>query len=488
VLASMPHQRIVLVEPDDAKREVLAGRLRMQGYRVEAVSGPIAAAASALDTPPALLIADLWMPGVSGVQLCRLLRSEPGTRDVPVVLRGDGDAPRNRFWAERAGAVAYVPKGRMGDLVRSLARAIQWRPENDGFFFQIDAESVDIRERISELLDDALFESVLAAECRALANSETFARLFDLFTQFLTQVTTYRWMAILLDEQKLFALHTNPDMRPYDEAEARDALRIPDLPLGVVVEDDDASGEPSGPAPIAREICFGGTKLGTIVMAPLVDGTREETLMTLVASEIGGPIRMSLLIEDAQRLASFDPLTGTMNRRALNTQMQKAIAEGRDSSFAVSLLDVDHFKQINDTRGHAIGDRVLEALGQLLLSQSWACAVGRWGGEEFVIVQRGVSESVAADRAEALRQAIENMLVLDDAGERVPVTASIGVSVRNVSETFESAIERADTAMYSAKVGGRNRVVRAADMKPVQPDLRRLSSPRISVVPTAEVN
>lgn len=485
----MAHERIILVEPDDSKRDILAGRLRMQGYRVEAVSGPIAAAESALGSPPTLLIADLWMPGVSGVQLCRLLRSEPGTRDVPVVLRGDGDAPRNRFWAERAGAVAYVPKGRMGELVRSLARAIQNREANDGFFFQIDPESVDIRERISELLDNALFESVLAAECRALANSETFARLFDLFTQFLTQVTTYRWMAILLHEKQVFALHTNPDMRAYDEAEARDALGVPDLPVGVIVEDDDASGDASGPEPISRQITFGDHSIGTIVMAPVIAGPREETLMNLVASEIGGPIRMSLLIEDAQRLASFDPLTGTMNRRALGAQMDRALTEGgAGTTFSVLLLDVDHFKQINDNRGHAIGDRVLESLGQLLLSVCRGCAVGRWGGEEFVVVYRQLAEPAAAERAENLREAIEALVVLDDAGERVPVTASIGVSARLNSEAFETVLERADSAMYSAKVSGRNRVVCASNMSPVTPDLRRLSSPNISVAPPATTN
>ena len=71
------------------------------------------------------MVADLWMPGISGVQLCRLLRAEPATENVPVVLRGP-DGQRNRFWAERAGAAAYVVKGHMGDLgAHAVARGDQ---------------------------------------------------------------------------------------------------------------------------------------------------------------------------------------------------------------------------------------------------------------------------------------------------------------------------------------------------------------------------
>src|SRR5450432_1097284 len=101
----------------------MTGRLIAQGYRIEATADPADGADMALSSPPAVLIADLWMPTISGVQLCRLLRAEPATADVPVVLRGPYDDPRSQFWAKRAGAAAYVLKGRMAELVRVLAEA-----------------------------------------------------------------------------------------------------------------------------------------------------------------------------------------------------------------------------------------------------------------------------------------------------------------------------------------------------------------------------
>jgi CheY-like chemotaxis protein len=116
-------RRIILVDPSDASRAVMARRLSAQGYLVEAFGDPAKGADVALASPPCALVADLWMPSISGVQRCRLLRAEPATAAVPVILRGQKDDPRSRFWAGRAGAAAYVAKGRMGELVRVLAGA-----------------------------------------------------------------------------------------------------------------------------------------------------------------------------------------------------------------------------------------------------------------------------------------------------------------------------------------------------------------------------
>src|SRR5262250_626252 len=115
------------------------------------------------------------MPSISGVQLCRLLRSEAGTSKVPVILRGQ-EGRRNHFWAEQAGAFAYVVKGRMGELVRALRRAIDHRDAagDDDFFVVNSTEGLDVRERIATHLDAALFESVIASEVRRLGTCESF--------------------------------------------------------------------------------------------------------------------------------------------------------------------------------------------------------------------------------------------------------------------------------------------------------------------------
>lgn len=458
-------KRVILIDPDDDKRRVLSSRLKAQGYAVEAVAGPAEAATMTLAAPPGALIADLWMPSISGVQLCRLLRSEPATIHVPIILRAAGNAPRNRFWAERAGAAAYVPKGRIGELVRALSRAMADAPTEQAFFTELEHD-VDIRDRIARQLDEALYDSVLAAEVRALGNCESFARLFDLFSQFVCQVTSYRWLALCLPDAKRFAIHCHPRNREHAESAARAAVSAADLPL-FALEDEDASETGSNSKVLLRDVAFGSVVLGRVAMEPVQTQSDHNHLLSLMAKELGGPIRMALLVEESQRLARYDSLTGIMNRRAfvdeLATLLQSSLVHS-SGSLGLILIDIDHFKAINDGQGHAAGDLVLTHLGGLL--EDFASSldrVARWGGEEFVFAMGQVDDALAEQRAEQLRKRIENLVVTTPEGTRIPITASLGVAVLKSRERLDDLVERADKAMYQAKVSGRNRVVVASD-------------------------
>jgi two-component system cell cycle response regulator len=170
---------------------------------------------------------------------------------------------------------------------------------------------------------------------------------------------------------------------------------------------------------------------------------------------------MALLVEETQRAATTDPLTGIMNRRALipAVDVEQSRSERHGYPMSLLLLDVDHFKVINDRHGHATGDKVLAALGRLLAKQARKTdLVGRWGGEEFVVVLAGAHEVGARIAAERIRAAVEAMTVLDEKGQRVPLTISIGIACLEMKDTVELLIDRADHAMYQAKASGRNRV------------------------------
>ena len=455
---------IILIDPEDDARDVLIERLRMQGYKATGFAGPVEGASAALSTPPSAVIADLWMHGISGVQLTRLLRAEAATERVPIILRGP-DNPRNRFWAERAGASAYVVKGRMGDLVRAIGRSIvpHIESEGDAFFTQLqDAESA-IRDRIAAYLDAALFESVIAAEVRALSLCGAFDRLFDLLTQFVSQVMSYRWLALTVNTPFHLGIHSHPATRKDCEQEVRDALLIAQETTVLCIEDEDASSEAKNRAPIVRPVMFGDTVLAHLGVSQKGMGDIQDSrIVDVIARELGGPLRMALLVEEAQRAATTDPLTKLMNRRAFLAQLDLEQSRSERNGYPMSLLllDVDHFKLINDKRGHAMGDQVLAALGHLLVEQGRKVdIVGRWGGEEFVMVLSGAAEHGAKIAAERIRKAVENMEVLDDKGERVPVTISLGITCLEVNDTAEMLLDRADRAMYQAKAGGRNRVV-----------------------------
>jgi two-component system cell cycle response regulator len=452
---------LVLIDPAIETTSPLADRLRMQGHVVSIARDPADGARMALAEPPSALIADLWMPSISGVQLCRLLNAEPATEHVPVILRGP-DSARDRFWAERAGASEYVVKGRMGDLVRALGRAIQSRPadDEDGFFTTFAGQ--DIRERIAAHLDAALFESVLAAEVRALGTCGAFDRLFDLFSQFVSRVATYRWLAVSTNQPLRLGLHTNSRGRASAEREARSALGFGQDCLVELVEDDDACDAPPGGAPIIKPIELGGIRIGTLALSLARSVTPEDDQLALIiAREIAGPIRMATLVEESQRLATVDALTGLMNRRAVTNALQVEIERSRRYGHALclALLDVDHFKMINDRRGHGTGDTVLSALGRhLSASVRKTDVAARWGGEEFVIALTSSALSGATIFAERLRGTIEALEVVDSEGARVPITVSIGLAEYQHGDSLDALVDRADRAMYQAKSTGRNRV------------------------------
>ena len=171
--------------------------------------------------------------------------------------------------------------------------------------------------------------------------------------------------------------------------------------------------------------------------------------------------------EALRNRASHDSLTGLLNRAAVLEILDQELgrAARQQSSLGVILVDLDHFKAINDAHGHAIGDQVLCAAAHAMRTTVRVYdAVGRYGGEEFLVVLPGCDEENAASHAERLRAAISRSVVMTPGGERVRVSASLGVQVarqQGVHAAFD-LIQSADAALYRAKQGGRDRVEMAA--------------------------
>ncbi len=162
-----------------------------------------------------------------------------------------------------------------------------------------------------------------------------------------------------------------------------------------------------------------------------------------------------------------DPLIGIYNRRHFNQKLTEEILRAHRYNFQLSmlLLDIDHFKNVNDTYGHYIGDLVLKSLGHLLLKNVRETdIVARYGGEEIVVITPHTSVSAAADLAERLRQAVETSIMMptDEQEDRQAVTITVSIGVAGLDRQIinnQSLIERTDKALYRAKQGGRNRVV-----------------------------
>ena len=159
-----------------------------------------------------------------------------------------------------------------------------------------------------------------------------------------------------------------------------------------------------------------------------------------------------------QQLSRIDPLTNTYNRRSLNQYLER-IQRKKNQSYALVLLDLDHFKSINDCHGHHKGDEALILVGQLLKQHLRETdIVGRFGGEEFLLLLYHTTLEQAQHTAERCRAAIEHLELKDDNGNRIALTASFGISTAQSPLTPFQLLTQADKALYSAKASGRNQV------------------------------
>jgi two-component system cell cycle response regulator len=183
---------------------------------------------------------------------------------------------------------------------------------------------------------------------------------------------------------------------------------------------------------------------------------------------------------ELHRISRTDPLTGLGNRRHLDDQLRSARTSARrhGTMLSVAIIDVDQFKRINDTYGHASGDDVLcevaRRLGEVARAED---AVGRWGGEEFLVILPYCDVDASFALGERLRQAIGGELVETADGDRIPVTVSVGCATGHDAHV----VERADIALYAAKERGRNRTV----VLPGNDGVLTANAPSAAVAPSA---
>lgn len=179
------------------------------------------------------------------------------------------------------------------------------------------------------------------------------------------------------------------------------------------------------------------------------ESTRE--LLIALGSQLGIAIQNARLYEEAREHSLRDPLTGLANRRFLNIFLERSIADAKRFGvpFSVAMLDIDNFKQYNDSLGHASGDAVLVGLARLAASATRDTdLVARYGGEEFLFLLPKIDPEVAFELAERLRKKAE---------ERLGITVSIGIAGYRSGISADELIAQADRALYEAKRGGRNR-------------------------------
>ncbi len=240
---------------------------------------------------------------------------------------------------------------------------------------------------------------------------------------------------------------------------------------------------------VVRDAVLGAVTLAAQRRAAFPEGTRQ--LLGVLAGHASVALSNAAAVRRLEELATTDPMTGHLNKRAFEAEFDKRIraAERFARSLAVVVLDIDKFKNVNDTYGHAVGDVVIKGLGAVLTRcRRETDVVSRFGGEEFVLVCEETDTEGAFQVAERIREELGRQVFNTDKGP-LQVTCSLGVSeYPRDGATRDALFQRADAALYDAKHGGRNQTrtaqMRDADAPPKRKPAvsRREASPRAPIV------
>ena len=444
--------RILIVDDVPANTRLLEAKLAAEYYQVTSARDGFEALTAAREWQPDLILLDVMMPGMDGYECCRQLKDDIVTLHIPVVMVTALGEPGERLHGLEAGADDFLTKpvdhetlmARVRSLVRLKRLLDEWRARGDtarALGLSTDrllipsitgarALVIDDWDESAHSIQDALAEDgVVPAYARSgvEAISMTTAGNFDLLVINLS----------LGDEDPLKLISI-----------LRAANATHETPLLLVAE------------PGERNRILRGFELGANDW--LVQPIDTNELRARARNQIRRKFYQDRLRSDlgtALEMALTDPLTGLYNQRYLRRHVGGLMEGGQGRELAILMVDVDHFKLVNDQFGHASGDRALRLIADTLRVNTRVFdSVARYGGEEFVVVMPGTSPAEAVAAAERLRIAIEQIECVSQDNTRIPLTISVGVACTSCAGTPEVLFQSADGALYDAKRNGRNRI------------------------------
>jgi two-component system cell cycle response regulator len=459
--------KVLVVDDIEVNVRLLEAKLLSEYYDVMSASDGPRALEMARARSPDLILLDVMMPGMDGLEVCRRLKSDPATRYIPVVMVTALSDIADRLRGLEVGADDFLTKpvndivlfARVRSLIRLKRTLDEWllREQINGQLASISAESLSLGLdqpescRFLVLEDNNLAGNKLA---QILAPETSYLRLVKTKQDALAALEADAYDIMILT----LSLEQEDPLRLLAQIRAAESTRH--MPVLLIVDEADYGRLAKGLDLGANDHIFRPVDRNELIARVRIQAKRMRLQQRLLDNYKRGV-----------ELALTDELTGLYNRRYLGahlaTLLTSAAAAGKDVS--VLLFDVDH--PIGDEVLIAIADRALNGVRGFDL-------VARYGGEEFVVVLPETGEAAAVTIAERLRRAVADELIktsVSPAG--IPVTISIGVSTSGVGmDTPMQLLKAADDALFAAKRGGRNLVMLWQASGPYAPVLREASA------------
>ena len=451
--------RVLIVDDVPANVKVLEARLTAEYLEVvSADNGPAAIEICERGNCDVVLL-DVMMPGMDGLEVCRRLKANPKTAYIPVVMVTALDEPSDRVRGLEAGADDFLTKP-VTDMallsrVRSLARLKMLTDE----LTMRATTSTDMGLDVVGPIDPADGQNgrILIVE-DSVASAQRIASMLSRFHKVEVMADAQDALFRAADGEHDLAI-VSLDLKSYDGLRLCSQLRSLDrtrqLPILVLANPDDE-------ARLNRGLDLG---VNDYLMHPVDKNEALARVRTQVRRKRFSD-RLRDSVQHTIEMAITDALTGLHNRRYLERHLATLVDQAvkREKQVSVLVVDVDHFKSVNDTYGHDAGDAVLREFAQRVKQAVRGVdLVARYGGEEFVIAMPDTDAGLAYFVGERVRDRIASEAFVVGDGVSVDVTISVGIAtVKSSNDTPASLLRRADGALYGAKRGGRNRVVHAA--------------------------
>lgn len=468
--------KVLVADDDQGLLHTLTWIFRDKGYDVVALSDGRDLMRALEEEDPDLLMLDIMMPRVDGLQLLEQLKRDQQWRDLPVMMISSMQPEEATVRSLGLGAADFIPKPfRVRELLARVEARLRYANELRKVRDEADtrAEVVDILHEVTDSLKpDEIYHILTRRVSRALGLSKC---------AIVSAQPDEKYGVLVAAAENPMLRNLEIQLSRYPEIrkalESRKAVLVTDVNTDPLYADVRRQWERDGiTVPTRSAIAlpfFIKTELAGVFFLrttgddpPLTreDAVFADTVIRGAVSAIERAYDLEAAQSDKERfqfLASTDPLTGCLNRRAMLDRLEAELDRARryDLELTILMIDLDWFKEINDTRGHLVGDNVLRQLGEHLRREARSVdIVARFGGEEFTLVLPETGFEGGSAFAERIRLQVESHNFAED-GEALHATVSIGVATFSGQEaTVESMIEEADSGLYRAKREGRNLV------------------------------
>lgn len=475
----MKRRRVLVVDDSDLTRAVLKHYLCDAGLEVIEAHDGAEAAVSALRLQPSVVVTDLEMPVMDGYQLARLLKHDPGTSHIPVIILTSHHEATSRFWGQHAGADAYLTKDELeGRLIETVVALADASGGPDEVPEDPPSNPLEVLARVARHLDEGLMDATLINQVMEVGIRHTsFGPAAQALLELLSQVVDADLLGVVVADNRGLRVHL---LRPPDASRAVDPDELisfvyrllgPGAPALSALQLNGKAQDQKGDSPLQLDRCTSielalREAEGRIMVWPrcssLFSGLPRKLLIK-AAPHVALMLDNVRLADHLLDLSIHDGLTRLLNHRAILQRLDEELirAERYQSQLSVVLCDVDRFKLLNDSHGHLTGDSILKAFASRLKDGLRSTdLVGRYGGEEFLAILPGTQLEAATSVARRIcTQLVDQPLELPESNQLVPVTASFGVAWSaevDCTREMQTLISLADRRLYQAKAEGRS--------------------------------